>query len=161
MSVFFPKIEALVVHGFDKIFTSDNIKIDLSGDLNILLGGNGLGKTTLLQCLVYALTGGTDDTEVEEVRAQRWNHTYFKGRINDNAYVAVDFYLGEKLIRVKRGFASNRVLECIVGTASKNDFLAMAFEQAISQYGNYDSVNDFSFIVNRLLYLPENRRSLL
>lgn len=161
MSVFFPKIETLVVHGFEKIFTSNNFEIYLSGDLNILLGGNGLGKTTLLQCLVYALTGGTDDTEVEEIRAQRWNHTYFKGRIDDDAYVIVEFYLGEKLISVKRGFISNRILECTVTTISKDDSATIAFEQAIVEYGNYNSVNDFSFIVNRLLYLPENRRSLL
>ena len=161
MSVFFPKMETMVIHGFEKIFTSADFRIDLSGDLNILLGGNGLGKTTLLQCLIYALTGGTDDTEVEEVRASRWNHTYFKGRFNDNAYVIVDFYLGGKLIYVKRGFNSNRVLECSVRYVGKDDYATIDFEQAIIDYGNYDSVSDFSFIVNRLLYLPENRRSLL
>lgn len=161
MSVFFPKIEMLVVHGFEKIFTTDDFKIDLSGDLNILLGGNGLGKTTLLQCLVYALTGGTDDIEVEETRAQRWNHTYFKGRINENAYVIVDFQLGKKLISIKRGLNSNRVLECTVTTMGRNDSVSTNFEQAIVQNGKYSSFNDFSFIVNRLLYLAENRRSLL
>lgn len=161
MSVFFPKIEMLVVHGFEKIFTTDDFKVDLSGDLNILLGGNGLGKTTLLQCLVYALTGGTDDIEVEETRAQRWNHTYFKGRINENAYVIVDFQLGEKLISIKRGLNSNRVLECTVTTMGRNDSVSTNFEQAIVQNGKYSSFNDFSFIVNRLLYLAENRRSLL
>ena len=161
MSVFFPKIEMLVVHGFEKIFTTDDFKIDLSGDLNILLGGNGLGKTTLLQCLVYALTGGTDDIEVEETRAQRWNHTYFKGRINENAYVIVDFQLGEKLISIKRGLNSNRVLECTVTTMGRNDSVSTNFEQAIVQNGKYSSFSDFSFIVNRLLYLAENRRSLL
>lgn len=161
MAVIFPKIESLSVNGFGKIFTSNGFQIDLSGNLNILLGGNGLGKTTLLQCLVYALTGGTDEPDVEEVRPQRWNHNYFKGRINDNAFVLVDFLFGQNLIRIKRGFTSSRVLECMVSTAQKENFMSITIEQAIIEYGNYDSVSDFAFIVNRLLYLPENRRSLL
>ncbi|TEB11293.1 hypothetical protein Psfp_03991 [Pelotomaculum sp. FP] len=161
MAVVFPKIERLSIYGFGKIFTSNDFQIDLSGNLNILLGGNGLGKTTLLQCLVYALTGGTDEPEVEEIRSQRWNHNYFKGRINDDAFVLVDFLFGQNFIRVKRGFTSTRVLECTVSTYGQDDFKAITIEQAVIEYGNYDSVSDFSFIVNRLLYLPENRRSLL
>lgn len=161
MAVIFPKIELLSVYGFGKIFTSNDFQIDLSGNLNILLGGNGLGKTTLLQCLVYALTGGTDEPEVEEIRSQRWNHNYFKGRINDDAFVLVDFLFGEKLIRVKRGFTSTRAHECTISTFGKDDFTTITIEQAVVEYGNYDSVSDFSFIVNRLLYLQENRRSLL
>lgn len=161
MAVIFPKIENLYINGFGKIFTSNDFQIDLSGDLNIILGGNGLGKTTLLQCLVYALTGGTDEPEVEEIRLQRWNHNYFKGRIDDDAFVLVDFLFGQNFIKVKRGFTSPRVLECMVSTYGHEDYKTITLEQAVIEYGNYDSVSDFSFIVNRLLYLPENRRSLI
>lgn len=160
MAVIFPKIEKLTLHGFSKIFTSNDFEINFSNNLSILLGGNGLGKTTLLQCIVYALTGGTDDNEVEEARAFRWNHNFFKGRVNDDAYVSIDFFLGENQIRIKRGFSSTRVLECSLSN-DKQNVKSIVFEQAITEYGNYSSVSDFSFIVNRLLYLPENRRSLL
>jgi hypothetical protein len=160
MAVIFPKIEKLTLHGFSKIFVKNDFEINFFNNLSILLGGNGLGKTTLLQCIVYALTGGTDDNEVEEVRTFRWNHNFFKGRVNDDAYIYIDFFLGENRIRIKRGFSTTRVLECFLLTDQQN-IKAIVFEQAIIEYGNYSSVSDFSFIVNRLLYLPENRRSLL
>ncbi|EHQ88996.1 ATP-binding protein [Desulfosporosinus youngiae] len=159
MAVIFPKIVKLRLHGFDKIFTSNEFEISFSNNLSILLGGNGLGKTTLLQCIVYGLTGGTNNIEVEETKLHRWDHTYFKGRINADAYIWIDFLLGEKYLKVKRGFNSPRVLECAMIT--KNNSEDIIFDQAIIEYGNYNSVNDFSFIINRLLYLPENRRSLL
>lgn len=160
MAVIFPKIKKLVLHGFSKIFNKNDFEIDFSSNLSILLGGNGLGKTTLLQCIVYALTGGTDDSDIEESKIYRWNHNFFKGRINEDAYVQIYFYLGNVEVGIKRGFIVTRILECFV----TNDGINMdtiTFENAITEYGNYDSASDFSFIVNRLLYLPENRRSLL
>ena len=160
MAVNLPKIEKLTLQGFSKIFSKNDFEISFSNSLSILLGGNGLGKTTLLQCIIYALTGGSDDTEIEESRVYRWNHNYFKGRVNDDAYIEIDFYLGENCFRVKRGFNSTRVLECTL-LNSAHDLESITLEKAIMDFGNYNSVSDFSFVVNRLLYLPENRRSLL
>jgi len=161
MAVLFPKIEILFLHGFNKIFNIDDIQIDLSKSLNILLGGNGLGKTTLLQCIIYALTGGTDDSDVEEIKNYRWNHTYFKGKVNDDAYVTISFLFGKNKIIVKRGFSSTRVLDCTIQSLKNDTVKNIDFETAIKQFGNYCNISDFCFIVNRLLYLQENRRSLL
>lgn len=160
MAVIFPKVTRLILHGFDKIFTANDFEIDFSSNLSILLGGNGLGKTTLLQCIIYALTGGTDQPDVEDVKAYRWNHGYFNGRINDDAYVWIEFSLGENRIRVKRGFCSTRTLECTLSVEGQ-DIKDITFDELIKRHGNYNNISDFSFIVNRLLYLPENRRSLL
>lgn len=160
MAVILPKVESLTIHGFRKIFTCENFKINLSNNLNILLGGNGLGKTTLLQCVIYALTGGTDDANIEENRSLRWNHTYFKGKIDDDAYVIVEFFLGENLVSFKRGFHSTKILDCTISIPGE-DKVSCTIEQAVCEYGNYKSVEDFSFLINRLLYLPESRRSLL
>ena len=77
MGVILPKIDLMCVEGFDKIFKNDIVKIDFSKSLNILLGGNGLGKTTLLQCIVYGLTGGTNIPEVELLKVFRWDHNFF------------------------------------------------------------------------------------
>lgn len=161
MAVIFPKIKSLTVYGFRKIFTNECLEIDFSKNLSIILGGNGLGKTTLLQCIIYALTGGTDNANVEENSTLRWSHTYFKGRIDDDAYVVINFFLGQTQVTLKREFNSTRVLECTIKDSDNYVIQKSSFEQVICEYGNYNSIDDFSFIVNRLLYLPENRRSIL
>ena len=56
MGVILPKINLMKVEGFDKIFKEDIVEIDFSKSLNILLGGNGLGKTTLLQLIFQKLS---------------------------------------------------------------------------------------------------------
>lgn len=161
MAVFLPRINYMEVSGFDKIFKEDYIKIDFSAPLNMLLGGNGLGKTTLLQSIVYTLTGGVYSPEVERDKNLRWNHNFFKGRVFpeklSTASLTVNFNLGETEITVKRGLASNRVSEFSI---KQDDYADSSFEDAITQFGGYEDFDSFVFIVNRVLYLSENRRSL-
>jgi ABC-type branched-subunit amino acid transport system ATPase component len=38
----------------------------------LVLGGNGLGKTTLMQAVVYGLAGGADE-RIEDNKALRWS----------------------------------------------------------------------------------------
>lgn len=163
MAVYLPRINYMEVHGFDKIFKNNDIYVDFKSDLSILLGGNGLGKTTLLQCVIYALTGGLVESEVEKDKTYRWDYKFFKGRVyNDRlteAYIIVNFNFGYTQISVKRGLQSNRVLEFNILSDNYNGKLE-SYDKVIEEYGGYDYYSDFIFIVNRLLYLPENRRSL-
>lgn len=163
MAVYLPRINYMEVYGFDKIFRSNDIYVDFKADLNIILGGNGLGKTTLFQCVVYALTGGLADTDVEEDKTYRWDYKFFKGRIYKErlteAYIRVNFNFGETQIIVKRGLQSSKVLEFSTVPDSSSTNIE-SYDRAIEVLGGYKYYSDFIFVVNRLLYLPENRRSL-
>lgn len=162
MAVFLPDINMMVVKGFDKLFKSDEVIIDFSRPLNILLGGNGLGKTTLLQCIIYALTGGTNSHNVEPIRSMRWDNNFFKRRVNQeklsSASIKVKFTLNNVELEVTRGLLSNKPIEFAAnGISYEKD----SYEYAVMTVGKYSSYDNFVFIVNRLLYLPENRRSLM
>ena len=104
MGVILPKVDLMCVEGFDKIFKNDIVQIDFSKSLNILLGGNGLGKTTLLQCIVYGLTGGTNIPEVELLKAFRWDHNFFRKRVKverqQDARITIEFSMSEKKFKV-------------------------------------------------------------
>lgn len=161
MGVILPKINLMKVEGFDKIFKEDIVEIDFSKSLNILLGGNGLGKTTLLQCIIYGLTGGTNIPEVEPLKGFRWDHNFFRKRVKverqQDAKVTIEFNVSNKRFRVVRGLQGNRVIDFYIDDNQAN----IKYEEAIIEYGKYDNFNSFVFIVSRLLYLPENRRSLM
>ena len=81
MAVYLPEINYMEITGFDKIFKENFITIDFHAPLSILLGGNGLGKTTLLQCIVFALTGGMNNPHVEQNINLRWNSDFFRRRV--------------------------------------------------------------------------------
>lgn len=162
MGVILPKVDLMCVEGFDKIFKNDIVQIDFSKSLNILLGGNGLGKTTLLQCIVYGLTGGTNIPEVELLKAFRWDHNFFRKRVKverqQDARITIEFSMSEKKFKVVRGLQGSRVVTFSIDNIIQTD---IKYEDAIIEYGKYDNFNSFVFIVSRLLYLPENRRSLM
>lgn len=162
MAIVLPKIIRMDIEGFDKIFKETVVTVDFSKSLNILLGGNGLGKTTLLQCIIYGLTGGTNVPEVEPLKGFRWDHNFFKKRVNSehqlDAKVIIEFSMSGKNIKVVRGIQGNKVLEFYIDNSMQKNFL---YEDAVVEYGKYDNFNSFVFIVSRLLYLPENRRSLM
>lgn len=161
MGIILPKLNSMNIEGFNKIFKENIVEIDFSKSLNILLGGNGLGKTTILQCIVYALTGGTNNLEVETLREFRWDNSFFKKRVNVeqllNAKITIEFYISQKKFKVTRGLQGTKVIEFLVDDIVPDG----TYEELIVKFGNYDNFNNFVFAVNRLLYLPENRRTLM
>lgn len=161
MAVFIPQINNMQIIGFDKIFKDNEVNINFSKPLNLLLGGNGLGKTTLLQCIIYALTGGLNSPAVEPYRNYRWSNEFFKRRVNPDKIISADmeisFQLGDAEIILHRGIVSNRVTTFTLNGQTLN---GKTYEDVIIENGNYDNYDSFVFIVNRLLYLPESRRSL-
>lgn len=163
--VLLPKIIRLSLVGFRPIFESD-IHMNIGGGPNVVLGGNGLGKTTIMQAVTYCLTGGSSTIEDED-NSWKWNHKYFLDRIDQkavkSAFVEVSFDFQSGPYSVKRGFSSDRItaFRCDESDwVEGEDEAHQAFVKAITVDGNYQSEEDFAFIVHRLLYLPETRRLL-
>jgi hypothetical protein len=133
---------------------------------NIILGGNAIGKTTVMQAIVYGATGGSEAFEDE--KAFRWSHAYFRGRLGStdarSAFVEVDIAFADFGFSVRRGFSGNDVLAFRHRADRKwiedREAASVAFTNAIIRHGGYASLADFAFVVHRLLYLPESRRLL-
>jgi hypothetical protein len=167
--IMLPRLLGFRLAGFQPIFRQD-IAMSLGAGPHIILGGNGLGKTTIVQAIVFGLTGGTEEA-IEENKSLRWDHRYFRGRLNATqlqaASVEVDFALGNSELTVRRGLKGSQVTGFRTGRSQKwienseNSHEAqVAFDGALQDLGGYQSTQDFSFIVHRLLYLPESRTLL-
>lgn len=163
--VLLPKIRKFSLVGFMPIFESD-IHMDIGDGPNVVLGGNGLGKTTIMQAVIYCLTGGSSSFE-DEGKSWKWDHQYFRDRLDrtavKSAYVEVLFDFKSGPYSIRRGFGSNRITAFHCNESDwivNEDEANKAFMKAIFGDGNYESEEDFAFIVHRLLYLPETRRLL-
>lgn len=159
-----PQVLSMEVRGFDVVFTGP-IDLTVQAGLNVILGGNGLGKTTLLQALVFGLTGGANEAVAEE-KSSRWNHLFFSGRFNlkkDRPTVEVCFKFAENRIWVRRGFTGDALIGFKNGSEGWIEDSSTAekkFETVIRSLGGYRSLDDFKFVVHRLLYMPESRQLL-
>lgn len=159
LDMILPEITGFSLRGFLPVFPPE-VTVNLLPGPTLILGGNGLGKTTLLQGVIYALTGGTPP---DEEKRHRWSSEYFRGRLDDEAIRAataqVDLRFGAKTVRITRSVASPSIQELALD-GELLDEPDEAFEMVLREVGGYESRQQFAFIVTRLLYLPETRRLL-
>ena len=163
MNIILPEIKSVRLTGFSPIF-NETVEFDLK-KLFIILGGNGLGKTTILQSVVYAIAGPTN-SNIEPEKSDRWGREYFKQRLEDfeNAHVEIEFVLGESLISLKRGFNSDSIMEFNLNNELITDKPKEAnnfFEQFITENAGYNSLLDFNYVIHKLCYLSEKRENLV
>ncbi len=159
-----PQVLGFRLYDFRPIF-KDDIDMSLTTGPYIILGGNGLGKTTTVQAIVYGLAGDLSDDSIEPTKSSRWDHHYFRDRLDPEyiptATVEVDFTLGDTTLSARRGFKSSKVIGFRMGNdewIENPTHAPEAFEDAVMKYGAYRHLDDFRFLVHRLLYLPESRR---
>jgi DNA repair exonuclease SbcCD ATPase subunit len=157
----------MTVEGFQPIFRGD-VDLTARSGVSVILGGNGLGKTTLMQALIYALTGGVSE-EIEEDKRLRWGHAYFRSRLNTKqlrvARVTVSFSLGKERVHVRRDLTSSQIEAFRSSTAfptwiDNREAAERALNSVLRDFGGYANQDDFAFMVHRLMYLPESRRLL-
>jgi hypothetical protein len=158
-----PKITKIELVGYQPLFNK-TISADIKRNRFLVVGGNGLGKTSILQSIVYCIAGEAD-VDIEPVKDNRWGHRYFQGRIAkpENAYVEVECYFSDNKLRLRRGFQSRRLLSLTINgdAPSVHDDAEKKFELFLTKTVGYRFLNDFRYIVHKLCYLSETRSNLV
>jgi hypothetical protein len=160
-----PLIHRVVLTGFQPLFRDGIIELNLPDGPFLVLGGNALGKTTMLQAVVFALAGEAD-WHVEDRTDLHWGTAYFKARLNKaaDAEIRVEFSLKGTAISVTRKMNSKAVIEVQI---SDKEWLPESaetddrYEEVVCKFGAYAQFEDFRYLVHRLCYLGESRRTLL
>jgi peptidoglycan hydrolase CwlO-like protein len=141
--------------------------------VNIIVGINGLGKTTLLNILLRSLSGASDvpgdDTLGDKKRRLiPVERNWFRNRVPDdavNAKSTIWFKLGERHFEVTRSLANLDVTELWVdqqqvphGRAAE---LEAAYRDAVQTAAGLSSFDDFVFLLRYVVFYLEDRRSLV
>ena len=164
MNILIPRLSKVRLSGYNPIFNSP-VEFDINNYLFIVLGGNGLGKTTILQSVIYGIAGPSDDNIEPQFKDRRWSRSYFKERLDNpnTASVEVSFYLGDQQVTIKRSIVSDKISEFILnGESITNDKLLTDeyFESFLQNECGYNNVEDFYFVIHKLCYLSEKRENL-
>ena len=126
--------------------------------LNLIVGTNGTGKSSIADCIIYALYGKIDGT----------NNSDIPNRINKNFYVKIELECNGHGIIIERGLApslfSVTIDGAIVDTAGKNNVQTMLEENYYKiPYSVFKntlilSINDFKSLVD---LNPADKRNII
>ena len=126
--------------------------------LNLIVGTNGTGKSSIADCIIYALYGKIDGT----------NNSDIPNRINKNFYVKIELDCNGHEVIVERGLAPNlftvTIDGAIVDTAGKNNVQTMLEENYYKiPYSVFKntlilSINDFKSLVD---LNPADKRNII
>ena len=126
--------------------------------LNLIVGTNGTGKSSIADCIIYALYGKIDGT----------NNSDIPNRINKNFYVKIELDCNGHEVIVERGLAPSlftvTIDGSVVDTAGKNNVQAMLEENYYKiPYSIFKnililSINDFKSLVD---LNPADKRNII
>lgn len=180
-----PKIKGVTIHGFSLYKQKDEIKLAINDGVFCLAGANGLGKSTFISILSYALLGIVVNprksfASINRIpkffqESEKFAATYFKGRVDeskrDSANVEIVFLIGNIKYKIKRLFFDNSGLmsfsriDLATGVESINQDISSS--ALLASYKEYfikdvklDSYEQFSFIHSFILTFDESKQLL-
>lgn len=141
--------------------------------VNVIVGINGLGKTTLLNILLRALTGpfdvpGDDALGDKKRRLVAADRHWFRKRVPDDAVAArvtVWFYLGQHYIELTRSLANLDLVELSIDQQpvrlTRPAELEVAYREYVMRGSGLSSFDDFLFLLRYVVFYLEDRRNLV
>ena len=140
--------------------------------LTLILGANGLGKTTLVTLLFRMLTGTADidlpdgkigSADLKLQNLDNWSKRQFAQRVNDGAREAragLRFQLGGRQFEVERRLTDLGLIALTIdGVATDPE--EVDFRNAITAAANLGSFADWILILRTLVFFFEDRRALV
>lgn len=156
-NIIIPKLNYVKITNYS-LYNKD-IYFEFINGVNLILGGNGVGKTTFVNIIKYALIGlYKKDLIVRNYQGEkRLNrvtykncNTYFRNRTNntiedENACVELSFDLGELSFVVKRSLYETKILEAkVIHNSVVNNITGEIIRQ--DKYENLSNNEKSSFL---------------
>jgi predicted nucleic acid-binding Zn-ribbon protein len=141
--------------------------------VNVIVGINGLGKTTLLNMLLRSLAGASDVPGDEELGDKKRrlipaDRAWFRRRVPDdavNARVTVWFELGQEFFEVTRSLSNLDIVEMSINqqpvAQDRAPNMEGTYRQHVVSASGLASFEDFVFLLRYVVFYLEDRRSLV
>ena len=165
--IYLPNIIKLELTNFS-LYCEQSVSMDFSKPVSCLMGANGIGKSTLLNCVNFAITGKINpaNKKLKSIdtldRGNNYHLEYFDGRVSevdkDYASTRIVFMLGDKRIEVTRNFfPDNRILEYKLDNELQDP---RNYEDDVVRFSNLSNYTQFVFLQLKVLTFDESRDCL-
>ncbi len=175
--VSFPIFEQLDIVNYGMFPGGSDIQglhISFSPGLTMILGANGLGKTTLVTILYRMCTGPFEisglsgasalgNTNLQASKLSFRDRRVFANRVADgarNAYASLEFSLGTNHVRVVRRLDTLEIMELKLN-GENEEASDESFNSVIRSCSGLPNLGDWILILRYLVFYFEDRRALI
>lgn len=176
-----PKINRIIIENFSLYKLQRRIDINVPDGVMCLAGANGLGKSTFISIVSYAMTGVVVQPDIDfkslnsisefAKKASGFADHFFEGRICERdrmqAQVSVEFVLGDYHYYITREFFSNSDLLRFSRISDEKGETVDSFQPLLIQYNNFfvkdsglSSFEQFIFLQTYVLTFDESKKLL-
>ncbi|MDR2667192.1 MAG: AAA family ATPase [Holosporales bacterium] len=177
----FPQLEEVKLQAFSLYQLQPNVEIYFESGATCIVGANGIGKSTFLSSINYAMTGSVPEPKRKFLSVQEYSKSatsftedFFDGRINEldreSSSISMKFIINNKKYSITRRFFTNSELkefsieknsEIILDTANlssrnRND----KYKECICEDIGLHSFEQFIFLQHFLFTFDESRHLL-
>ncbi len=174
----FPVFERLDIFGYGLFPGSEGsrgLHIDFQPGLTLILGANGLGKTTLITIIYRLLTGPFDipglvgrselgTASLKPTRLSYYARKIFANRVMDNARTAracLLFRLGKHTVTIERNLGNLTLTGFAIDGQALPTNEEGTFHVALPKLAGVSSFGDWILILRYLIFYFEDRRALV
>ena len=154
--------------------TGSGLEISFRAGLTLVVGANGLGKTTLVSLIYRMLSGPTDipglDTRPElgnlELEARSlpgYSARMFGQRVVDGARTssgALEFQVNGKRLSLKRSLSDLRLVQFHVN-GDEREPVESSYQDAITELADLSSFADWILLLRYLVFYFDDRKALV
>ncbi len=172
---YFPLLQQLTIERYGMypgVDRQGHFDVTFRDGLTLILGANGLGKTTLVTLLFRMVTGTVDiplpegrigNADLKVQNLDGWSRRQFAQRVNDGARDALarlQFQLGGRLFLVERRLTDLELQALLIDDMVAEPTEA-AYQAAIMQAADLGSFDDWVLVLRTLVFFFEDRRALV
>ncbi|WP_428422654.1 AAA family ATPase [Methylibium sp.] len=172
----FPVLRSLAVRNYALYPGSGDgsgFSVDLLPGMSVIVGINGIGKTTLLNLMLWVLTGPHTPKKADLMRPGSGRHErtktknfeYFAARIGGpihDAEATLEFAFGSQdTIKITRSLANLKVKELWHNKTKLQDPDEERYLDLVKELSGAQSDWDFDFVVRHLVFFLEEKSPLL
>lgn len=183
--IFLPKITNASFKNFDLYTNEPNISVDIEKNVFCLIGANGLGKSTFLNSIIFAITGAIPTSNRKFLSAHDYfkniskakeTEEYFNGRVaehqRETASISVTLEWDNYILKITRNFFSaNKFKKLIIkdknsGAISeyveKNGVeINKIYQDEIRKLTGLNDFTQFVFLIHFISLFDESRHLLM
>lgn len=174
MAIAFPRLERLSVENYGMYpgtSPKPDLDVDLLDGLTLVLGANGLGKTTLITLIYRMLTGPYDipnlnkrgelgGGRIDSSLMQPYERRILANRVVDGAsgaHATLTFSIGKHQLVVSRRLDTLALTGLAIDGAKSDD----RYQSAILRIAELGSFGDWILLLRHLTFYFEDRRALI